>query len=104
MPMQEIDILKMQFVRVLGPAQIYLFGSYADGTYQPHSDFDFYIVIDDENADFVELTAKAYRAIRDVKQRPVDIIVGSRSRFESRKNIPSVEKEVAQKGVLLYAA
>ncbi len=104
MPMHEIDALKMQFVRSLSPLQIYLFGSYADGTFNEYSDFDFYIVVADETADFADLTAKAYRAIREVKQRPVDIIVGSKSRFESRSQFPSVENEVAQKGVLLYAS
>lgn len=45
---------------------------------------------------------KAYKAIRRVKQRPVDIIVGTKSRFEERKDIPSNENEVYRKGVLLY--
>ncbi len=103
MPVQEIDALKTQFIRQLSPAQIYLFGSYADGTYHENSDFDFYIVVEDDAADFVELTARAYRAIREIKQRPVDIIVSSKRRFESRRDLPSVENEVVRKGVLLYA-
>jgi hypothetical protein len=37
-----------------------------------------------------------------VKKRPVDIIVGTKSRFESRKDIPSIENEVYKKWVLLY--
>lgn len=38
------------------------------------------------------------------KQRPVDIILGTQSRFEARKEVPSVENEVYRKGVLLYDA
>lgn len=37
-----------------------------------------------------------------VEQRPVDIVVGTVSRFEARKEIPSIENEVYRKGVLLY--
>ena len=55
-------------------------------------------------ADIPAETAKAYKAVRRVKQRPVDIVLGTRSRFEARKEIPSVENEVYRKGVLLYDA
>ena len=39
-----------------------------------------------------------------VKKRPMDIIVGTKSRFENRRVIPSVENEVYEKGVLLYGS
>ena len=55
-------------------------------------------------ADIPAETAKAYKAVRRVKQHPVDIVLGTRSRFEARKDIPSVENEVYRKGVLLYDA
>ena len=102
MPVKEIEELKDQFVDQLEPLGIYLFGSFASGTYKEDSDFDFYIVVDDRIKDLKEMTTRAYRAIRRIKNRPVDIVVGTESRFESRKNIPSVENEVLKKGVLLY--
>lgn len=102
MPVEEIEELKDQFVDQLEPIRIYLFGSFANGTYKEDSDFDFYIVVDDRIKDLKEMTTRAYRAIRRIKNRPVDIVVGTESRFESRKNIPSVENEVLKKGVLLY--
>ena len=40
----------------------------------------------------------AYKAIRRVKKHPVDIIVGTKSRFEPGKGIPSVENEGYQRG------
>ena len=82
--------------------QIYLFGSYANNTYTDESDFDFYIVVKDGISDIAAETSRAYKAVRRVKQRPVDIIVGTRSRFETRKKFPSIENEVYRKGVLLY--
>lgn len=102
MPINEIEELKNQFVKQLSPIRIYLFGSFANGTNSENSDFDFYIVVDDKVTDLVEMTARAYKAIRTTKQRPVDIIVGTSSRFNERKNMMSVENEVFEKGVLLY--
>ena len=99
---QEIEQLKTCFVEQLSPERIYLFGSFANGTYKDDSDYDFYIIMNDECSDLVSLTSRAYRSVRDVKQRPVDIIVGTKSRFESRKELSSVENEVFRKGILLY--
>jgi predicted nucleotidyltransferase len=100
--MQEIEELKKRFVEKISPEQVYLFGSYADGSYNENSDLDFYIVVKDDIMDIPKVTAEAYRAIRRVKTKPVDIVIGTRSRFDQRKTIPSVENEVFRKGVLLY--
>ncbi|MCD8381014.1 MAG: nucleotidyltransferase domain-containing protein [Lachnospiraceae bacterium] len=104
MPVQEIEELKNHFVDHLLPIKIYLFGSYANDTYTADSDFDFYIVVQDGVTDLAAETTKAYKAIRRIKQHPVDILVGTKSRFEERKEFPSIENEVYQKGVLLYDA
>ncbi len=82
--------------------KIYLPGSFANGTYTEESDFDFYIIVDDKMQDLKDLATRAYRSIRKIKNRPVDIIVGTESRFKKQKNIPSIENEVVKKGVLLY--
>lgn len=104
MPIKEIEEIKMKFIEKLSPKRIYLFGSYAEGTQSEDSDFDFYIVMDNESVNIRELTTEAYKSIRSVKKRPVDIIVGTDKRFEERKKFPSIEYEVEQKGVLIYGA
>ena len=81
---------------------IYLFGSYVEGTDRENSDFDFYIVMRDGTSDLADLTAKADRSIRGVRRHPVDIVVGTESRFNERKDLPTVEHEVFRKGLLLY--
>ena len=98
----EIEEIKEQFVKALSPVRIYLFGSFAAGTNTDESDYDFYIVLNDSTRDLAEASANAYRSIRHVKKRPVDIVVGTDSRFEERKLQPTIENEVFTKGVLLY--
>lgn len=51
------------------------------------------------------LTAKAYKAIRFKQKRALDIIVNTKKEFDIRKDkSASVEREVEEKGVLLYGA
>ena len=104
MPNDEIYALKDCFVEALDPISVYLFGSYAYGTPTEDSDFDFYIVVDDGQTDTLDLMTRAYSACSEIKQHPVDILVGTKSRFESRKQRPTLENEVFNKGVLLYGA
>lgn len=103
MPTKEINELTNSFVKDLLPVRIYLFGSFAEGKQNADSDFDFYIIVDNSQGDMPELTAKAYKAIRHKQKRSVDIIVNTEKTFEDRKSkFSSVEREVAEKGVLLY--
>lgn len=99
---KEIEQIKDKFISGLSPLKIYLFGSYANGTANEDSDIDFYIVVDDSVNNIIDLTTEAYRLIRSVRCRAVDIIIGTESRFESRKNRVSIENEVMNKGILLY--
>ena len=99
---KEIDQIKDRFVSELSPVKIYLFGSFANGTANDDSDFDFYIIVKDDMKNIADITAEAYRSIRSVRSRAVDIVIGTESRFESRKNRAGVENEVMYKGVLLY--
>ena len=99
---KEIEEIRDKFIEELSPERIYLFGSYADGTFCADSDFDFYIVVDDDREDLVGTTAMAHKSIRWIKQRPVDIIVGRNSQFDERKLAYTVENEVYRKGILIY--
>ena len=99
-----IQAMTESIAKQLNPLRIYLFGSFADGTYTKDSDFDFYIVVKD-GSDLWYVTAHARKAVRDIKTRPVDVVAGTKSRFnqygKSRDSL-YVEGEVFRKGVLLY--
>ncbi len=99
---REIELIKEKLVSQLSPMKIYLFGSFAEGTADEGSDVDIYIIVKDDTENLVDLTAEAYKSIRNVRSRAVDIIIGTESRFESRKNRAGLENEVLNKGVLLY--
>ena len=102
MPIDEIEVIKQKLVDQIKPIGVYLFGSFANGT--AHADSDFYIIVDDNEKDLHAVATSAYKAIRGVKQRPVDILVGTKSCFDERKNQFTVENEVFHKGVLLYGS
>lgn len=99
-----IDEIASAFVSSVNPRKIILFGSFAEGTYNDDSDFDFYLVLDD-GVPLHETCRKAHMAICDLKNRPVDIVVGHESYFEEKRANPRnllIEGEVQNKGILLY--
>lgn len=99
--LESIREITERFVEQLHPKKIYLFGSFADGSYTDESDFDFFIVIDD-GLNVLENTKEAYVSLIGLERRPVDIVVGTSTRFEKHRNPLFVESEVYNKGILLY--
>ena len=92
------------FISQVNPLKVILFGSFANGTYTDESDYDFYLVIDDGRS-VGEATDEAYNSVMYVKKRPVDIVVGTKSRFENKGNSKHslmVEGEARRNGILLY--
>jgi len=79
-----IDELKHHSIEVKG---IYLFGSRAKGNYNKDSDWDFFVVIDND----LDFTVKR-KLIQLIKRKlieidyPLDIIIQSQNVFENRKS------------------
>lgn len=99
-----IEEMTKCFVEKVNPLKVILFGSFANGTYDNESDYDFYIVIGDgENV--ADATDKAYDSVLYVKKRPVDIVVGTASRYDEKSNSNHslmIEGEVKRNGIILY--
>ncbi len=102
MPEEEIRQMRDSWIKELDPVEIYLFGSAAAGTFGEDSDLDFFLVVSDQVKDIVGEAARAYRAVREIKRHPVDILLGTVSSFNKRKEIPTLEREVFTTGRLLY--
>jgi len=99
---EEIKEIQNIIVDSVPTLQIYLFGSYAKGTQQADSDYDLYVVIPDDSIRPLDATRKISMALRSVRKRPIDILVGSESKFNKFKNLYSIEKDVLNTGVKLY--
>ncbi|GHV42387.1 hypothetical protein AGMMS49546_20810 [Spirochaetia bacterium] len=113
----EIRAIKDLIVANSDCEQVYLFGSYAYGTPTADSDYDFYIVLDDNAKNPMLVTGdievaythycmnlkKQDSALGRKKMRmSIDFLAGHRSRFEERSKDYAFEHTIAEKGVLLY--
>jgi len=108
LPPAELDNI-MEIARRIAeavhPLRIYLFGSFADGTWGDDSDYDFYIVVED-GRDVMDARMRAGISIWDIQKRPVDILGGCSTLFEKITETPDslfVESEVNKKGIILYS-
>jgi predicted nucleotidyltransferase len=86
------------------PEKIILFGSYAYGTPQPDSDFDFYIVLpDDFPTEGVFVSMAVHHVLSESKVGiPADIIAQHKSYFEEMSGYPSMERKIARDGKVIY--
>ena len=92
------------FVAQIDPLKVILFGSFADGSYTADSDYDFYIVIDDDKS-IQKSSYLANKSVRNKMKRPVDILVTKKTRFEQKskaENSLMIENEILSNGILLY--
>jgi predicted nucleotidyltransferase len=99
----ELNVLKDITINTVPVEQIFLFGSYANGRPHTDSDLDIYVVMS-ENADVRKIDAMKliYRAIRDKKTMPVDVVVSKENKFNQRKFAPTLERQIVQEGMVLY--
>ena len=99
---KELFELKEIIVKSIPIEKLYLFGSFAYGTPQKDSDFDFYAVIPNGSIDPGDAIDDIYLSIGRIKNRPVDILAGTREIFERRSKHNTLERTIAKKGVVLY--
>ena len=103
---RELEIIKEGILQTVpGTEAIYLFGSYAYGTPHEDSDLDIYVVVpDDVPKNPIEVSGDIYYDLYCNRglNKPTDIMVGKSSVFSRRKSSPTLQRTIAQKGVLLY--
>jgi len=97
----DLELFRENILRIVPAEAIYLFGSYAYGTPNAESDLDVYIVVPDDITDLGDLYADV-RLLWRRKPVPLDLLMGRSSVFHRRKNGPTLERVIAQKGTLLY--
>ncbi len=99
---RELESIKQAILDTVDANEIYLFGSHAYVITHKDSDFDIYVVIPDDNMRPIEAMHKISSAISQKDIRAVDIIVGKKSVFNRRKQLPAIERIIVRDGVKLY--
>ena len=100
---QNLELIKESVLQAVSAEAIYLFGSYAYGTPNDESDIDIYVVVPDDTTEFGDLYGKILMILRTKKRRVnLDMKLIHSSVFHRRKNGPTLERVVAQKGTVLY--
>lgn len=103
----EIPKIRDMILETLGDTceKIILFGSYAYGAPREESDIDVYVVLKDGSKN--PLLAMQDISVGFVKHQyyePVDVLANYQSRFDYRsRGGPTIERTIANKGVVLYA-
>ena len=98
----ELDLITAAIKANTTPESIYLFWSYANGTFNDDSDIDIYVVVPDSEDDTIKLGAKIRMSLPQKRTFPIDLLIGKKSSFENRKNRLTLEKVIADEGVRIY--
>lgn len=99
----EIQNLINKVNQIYNIKEIYVFGSYAYGTPTKDSDIDICIITEENNISKRALLKTIRRAIIDVVNKPVDILVYSKDEFQDRTiNESTIEYKISTEGVKVY--
>ena len=101
----EIIAIKDSILKTVGSdcEKIILFGSHAYGTPAEDSDYDVFVVLKDDTAKPILVLQRIYGGLaQNPDYKSVDVLANYRSRFEERSKLPTIERIIAQKGVVLY--
>jgi predicted nucleotidyltransferase len=101
----EILAIKDSILETVGKncEKIILFGSYAYGIPKDNSDYDVFVVLKDDTEKPILVLQNIYRGLaKNPDYKAVDVLANYKSRFEVRSKLPTIEKTIAQKGIVLY--
>ncbi|MCL2762744.1 MAG: nucleotidyltransferase domain-containing protein [Treponema sp.] len=101
----EILGIKDSILKTVGSdcERIILFGSYAYGTPREGSDYDVFVVLKDGTEKPILVLQNIYGGLaQNPNYKSVDVLANYKSRFEARSKLPTIERTIAQKGVVLY--
>ncbi|MDR3278365.1 MAG: nucleotidyltransferase domain-containing protein [Oscillospiraceae bacterium] len=99
----EIMQIRDKIVEAVPTEKLYLFGSYAYGTPNEDSDYDFYVVLSNNcGVRPIEAIQRIYRLMRGMERKSVDVLAGTVEIFERRSTQLTLERTIAKDGVMLY--
>jgi uncharacterized protein len=101
----EIIAIKDSILKTVGEncERIILFGSHAYGIPQKGSDYDVFVILKDGTEKPILVLQNIYQGLsQNPNYKAVDVLANYKSRFEVRSKLPTIEKTIAQKGIVLY--
>ncbi len=99
-----IERIKDSLVQVYHPEAIYLFGSYAWGTPDKHSDIDVAVILDSSDLTLPERIRQSSDILWGIGI-PVDILVYTREEIENRAAFRStLQYKILHEGMKIYEA
>ena len=99
----EITQIKDAIIEALPVEKIYLFGSFAYGTPNKESDYDFFVLLPNGGIKPIDAKIKARRSLSNIRRiRDADILADYKDRFEERSKYNTLERKIVRDGVLLY--
>ena len=99
----ELDMLKEIIVHTVPVEQIWLFGSYANGTPQKDSDLDLYVILKDEIVmRMVDAAIMIRHAIGRKKTMSVDVVTNTLSNYKKRLQFATLERTISRQGIKIY--
>jgi len=99
----EITKIKNALIDALPIERLYLFGSHAYGEPTEDSDYDFYVLISNDGIKPLDAKIKARRSLSEIdRSRDTDILADYQDRFEERSKYNTLERKIANEGVVLY--
>lgn len=101
---ETITAIKDAIVKAIHPEQVWLFGSFAKGTQNDDSDYDFYVVISDDEAHKIsDLSGMAYCSCSHIYNRNKDILLSRKSTFNKNKySDRRIEGAIIRTGICIY--
>ena len=97
-----IDAAVGHLVAEFKPEQIWLFGSYAWGEPDEHSDLDFLVVVPESDVSPLKRAQRAHHCLGDLSMAK-DVLVKTRAEFDRFRDVrPSLTYKIANEGRLLY--
>jgi predicted nucleotidyltransferase len=101
----EILAIKDSILKTVGEdcEKIILFGSYAYGVPKEGSDYDVFVILKDGTEKPILVLQSIYRGLaQNPNYKAVDVLANYKSHFEWRSTQPTIERRIANDGVILY--
>ena len=99
---KELEVIKESILQTVPAEAIYLFGSHAYGTPTENSDLDIYVVVPDDVENLIDKNGDIRLKLWGRKKYSLDLKMGYSGKFHHRRNLPTLERVVAQKGKVIY--